>query len=270
MRKLSDTHMSQVNTMENARKSAITAAQSAYNQKDFAAAKEQMTIAKNLETDIYNHQKEYSTQALNYYKEVQTQNKDALAQTTKDAQTKQKNQQFAIKNGINKPFYTIDGTTLISTQTGQELKNMDEYKSLGGKGDGSDVQFTSSTPIKFETKNIIGDDGKTHSVHIGYNAQGHVVSEENLGVSKTQKGKGSPSASATVKEQHNLADQALSKYTGKALGDPKGDNHVSPDNFNKLSDAFVNGKYGTAKQFYSAHKNYANPKDVKAGRIKGA
>lgn len=240
MQNLSNTHVQEVNTLENARKSAISQAQSAYNNKDFAAAKEQMDIAKTLEQNIYDRQKEFATQALNYYKQVQDQQKSALDQATKEAATQQKNAQFAIKNGITKPFYSVDGTTLISTQTGKALSSMDEYTKLGGKGDGSDIQYTSSTPVKFETKNIIGSDGKTHSVHIGYNAQGHVISQEDLGVSTTKKTGTGTSGDGS---NDDLLSQVSSKFddaeTALKNNDPNWDGKMDPSYYTGIRDKYV-------------------------------
>ncbi len=83
-------------------------------------------------------------------------------------------------------------------------------------------------------------------------------------------GSSTKTSASKLKDVHNQNDQIFSTLTGKAKGDPQGDNHVSPEDFNHAADLFVQNKLGTYQQFYTAHKSWANPTDIKRGNIKGS
>ncbi len=71
----------------------------------------------------------------------------------------------------------MKGQEIRSNVTGLAFPTWEAFLAAGGKADLSNVyRPTDTNPVKFETKQISG-----RYVHIGYNAQGQVVSQEDLG-----------------------------------------------------------------------------------------
>jgi|GEM_PF-3092864 len=80
--------------------------------------------------------------------------KDLLDQKAAEEKRQQDAQQFAYDNRISKPFYDIGGT-VFRTSDRMPAHTPQEYVSMGGKGDFSDVQKVSAP--KFTKDSIIGD-----------------------------------------------------------------------------------------------------------------
>jgi hypothetical protein len=86
------------------------------------------------------------------------------------------NRDIALKAGVSKPFYKV-GFEIRNTATGEVYPTWEAYLAAGGASDLSNVdQDFQNRPVKFETKQIAGK-----YIHIGYNAAGEVVSQEDLG-----------------------------------------------------------------------------------------
>ena len=79
---------------------------------------------------------------------------DLLTQQQQQQAAQQAAQQFAYDNRITKPFYEIAGT-VFRTSDRQPAHNPQEYISMGGVGDFSDVQKV--TAPKFTKDSILGD-----------------------------------------------------------------------------------------------------------------
>jgi hypothetical protein len=173
------------------------------------------------------------------------------------------NVKTALTSGVQTTFWTKPNGTVVRTNDGYEFKNPDEAFAAGVLPDFSNAPKIN--PVgKSETRKI-----GSQTYHIVYDQAGNVLSKTALNGSNSSNPTNTPVPTpAKLKAIHNQNDQILATMTGKAKGDPNGDNYVSPETFNQAADTFVQAKQGTYAQFYNAHKGFANPIDVKRGYIK--
>lgn len=131
-------HGQEINALNSAKDAAIQSAYNSYNDKNYVAAKEQIDIAKNLETEINNRKQKFSEMTVQYMQEMRAQDKaNQEAETAKLKLDQQMNSPFGAVDEKTQTFlydmiskYGIDilPEDTISTIT-DKIKKSDIYKS---------------------------------------------------------------------------------------------------------------------------------------------
>lgn len=165
-------------------------AQDAADTKSFQLLNQKMSLLSDAQKekkqavlDLYNMQQEKKQAEFEQIEALQKQAREAF--------------EFAMDNGINQPFYTLDGYTIFDTASGTML-NPDE---TGGIPE-SAIQFIDpmSTITEYTTKTING-----RIVEVGMNKMGQIISQKDLGRS----GSGSSGSSTISKTQQGWIDKVL-------------------------------------------------------------
>lgn len=148
LNKLELSHQQEMDTFTAKYNAAVQAAKNAYNDKDFQLAETEAKNASEIKKQAADRNQQFLDNSLKIRTETNNEMKFQY-QVRTDARD------FATKNGINQPFYSLDGQTLINATTGDIIGNEDAYKAAGGKGDYSDVQLVQ--PGKTYGPGIIGE-----------------------------------------------------------------------------------------------------------------
>lgn len=122
---------------------AIQAAQSAYDDKDFTAADEMVKNAKAIKDDAYKRNQDFLDNTIKIHDEIVKDQTVAYNQTKLQQDQIDGARTYATSNGITQPFYELGGT-VFNTRTGQMYDPTDpdavkNYLADGGSADMSNV-----------------------------------------------------------------------------------------------------------------------------------
>lgn len=136
--------------------------------------------------------KEMAAQEAQWRKDAIQAEKDEQTRLDKEAKAARDAFEFAMDNGINKPYYTLDGYTYWNATTGQ-MADPSEIGSI------EDVQIIDPTAKvdTFETRTV-----DKQIIRFGFDSQGNIVSKTVLGKATTSSGSsGSSSTGMTTSEK---------------------------------------------------------------------
>lgn len=204
---------------------------------------------------------------------------EKVAMSKMQAQATQKQQELdqqkearttALALGVSAPFYTTDGVTVVRTSDGVAFHNEKEAQAAGVNTTTWDnVQHIDNTAkaVSFETKNL-GTTKAPNWVHIGYSANGNVVSRDSLGgnsgtttastgtIKPVTKAK-APTATASKNAAVQDAIDYITQPGNVGQKDPYSDPQAIRYAISKLPASAV-------AAFKSAAKSHINPTDRKA------
>lgn len=132
-------HVQEQQALIGKRQAAITMAQQAYEDKDFALAQTQLQEAKEAEQKIYDRQKDFLNLTLQYKSDQRADLQFEFQKTQADKADAKAALEFTLQHGIDKPFFVAGGIGYDSS-TGEKL-SYDDYISRGGKPDFSNAHI---------------------------------------------------------------------------------------------------------------------------------
>lgn len=132
-------HVQEQQALISKRQAAITQAQQAYEDKDFALAESQLKEAKDAEQKIYDRQKDFVNLTLQYKQDQRSDLQFQFQKSQADKVDARAAVDFALQHGIDKPFYVAGGVGYDSS-TGEKL-SYEEFIKRGGKPDFSNAHL---------------------------------------------------------------------------------------------------------------------------------
>jgi len=130
---LSRTHINEQEVLLSKKETAILQAQQAFEDKDFALAKLQLDDAKETEKLIYDRQKDHIALTLSLKGEERANAAFELTKQQRLDGLRKEAEEFNYKNGVQSPFITIDGTTVLRSETHEPVTEAQFFQETGFK-----------------------------------------------------------------------------------------------------------------------------------------
>ena len=130
---LSRTHIDEQQVLLAKKETAILQAQQAFEDKDFALAKLQLDDAKETEKLIYDRQKDHIALSLSLKGEERANAAFELSKQQRLDSIRKDAEEFNYKNGVQSPFITIDGTTVLRSETHEPMTEAQFFAETGFK-----------------------------------------------------------------------------------------------------------------------------------------
>lgn len=146
--------------------------------------------------------------------DLQGKQKDQDSKLQQETERQQSAQQFAFENRISKPFYEIGGT-VYRTGDRMPIHNKEEYVSMGGVGDFSDVQKLNVDQLmeSLAPQGSTSTSRSTSKASTSVKPRGNAATtEETFEFTKTQLAKGASAAGVPLDEFEALDPDIKNEY----------------------------------------------------------
>lgn len=269
--------------------SAILAARVAYSEKDFQLADAMVKNAQTIKKEAYDRNQDFLDNALKINSFVMEQKKFQFQQEQAEYERQKETNELNKSEGVVGNFYMYPGSSTVYDSRTRAPISFDQYKSMGGTGEvgganWGDVQVVqpkadySGMPVSAaeyeyaksqgysgsftdyqneDANRKLGNSGKLTEVtyETGSDGKNYKITKKDGVVVGREEEKGTADVTPDVID---AMGSELSSMTGRGLGDPNGDNHVSPETWNAKMQEWLSYGYSGA-EFNKNFANFINP-----------